>query len=149
MGGIAVNSVGQTSIDGLYAIGETAATGVHGANRLASNSLLEGLHYGEKVASHLNGLVNREFGVFSVENKPATNKKLTLPRKEDIQMFLMSKAGIIRTQKELRELKAWLSEYDRMDSLLLTKYSIEEVQVLFMLQTAKLVTNAALLRDRK
>jgi L-aspartate oxidase len=44
MGGIVVDSVGKTSIDGLYAIGETACTGVHGANRLASNSILEALH---------------------------------------------------------------------------------------------------------
>ena len=47
MGGIVVDSVGKTSIEGLYAIGETACTGVHGANRLASNSLLEGLYYGK------------------------------------------------------------------------------------------------------
>ena len=54
MGGIVVDSVGRTSIEGLYAIGETASTGVHGANRLASNSLLEGLHYGKKLATYLN-----------------------------------------------------------------------------------------------
>ena len=51
MGGIVVDSVGKTSVEGLYAIGETACTGVHGANRLASNSLLEALHYGEKLAN--------------------------------------------------------------------------------------------------
>ena len=56
MGGIVVDSVGKTSIEGLYAIGEAACTGVHGANRLASNSLLEGLYYGKKLATFLNGL---------------------------------------------------------------------------------------------
>ncbi|WP_082357908.1 L-aspartate oxidase [Arthrobacter alpinus] len=48
MGGIATNLNGQTSLNGLYAAGEVACTGVHGANRLASNSLLEGLVFGRR-----------------------------------------------------------------------------------------------------
>ncbi|HVS04496.1 MAG TPA: L-aspartate oxidase [Thermoanaerobaculia bacterium] len=51
MGGIAVDLDGRTSLPGLWACGEAASTGVHGANRLASNSLLEGLVFGEKLAS--------------------------------------------------------------------------------------------------
>ncbi len=51
MGGIVTNTQGQTSIPGLYAVGETASTGVHGANRLASNSLLECLVFGAQLAS--------------------------------------------------------------------------------------------------
>ena len=50
MGGVAVDARGRTSIPGLYAVGETAATGLHGANRLASNSLLEGLVFGSRIA---------------------------------------------------------------------------------------------------
>jgi len=50
MGGIAVDLDGRTSVQGLYACGETAATGVHGANRLASNSLLESVVYPERIA---------------------------------------------------------------------------------------------------
>jgi L-aspartate oxidase len=50
MGGIAVDANGRSSLPGLYAVGETAATKLHGANRLASNSLLEGLVFGERVA---------------------------------------------------------------------------------------------------
>lgn len=56
MGGIAVDTCGRTSLPGLWAVGEVASTGVHGANRLASNSLLEGLVFGaraaENIASH-------------------------------------------------------------------------------------------------
>ncbi len=51
MGGIDVDRVGRSSMSGLYACGEAAATGLHGANRLASNSLLEGLVFGAEVAS--------------------------------------------------------------------------------------------------
>ncbi len=50
MGGIATDSCGATSLAGLWACGEAASTGLHGANRLASNSLLEGLVFGERIA---------------------------------------------------------------------------------------------------
>src|SRR5439155_10277406 len=48
MGGVKTDLTGHSSISGLYAAGEVACTGVHGANRLASNSLLEGLVYGAR-----------------------------------------------------------------------------------------------------
>jgi L-aspartate oxidase len=53
MGGVMVDTYGRTTLPGLYAVGEVACTGVHGANRLASNSLLEGLVYGLRVAEAL------------------------------------------------------------------------------------------------
>jgi L-aspartate oxidase len=53
MGGVSVDTYGRTTLPGLYAVGEVACTGVHGANRLASNSLLEGLVYGVRIADHL------------------------------------------------------------------------------------------------
>lgn len=53
MGGIAADDHGRTSLDGLWVCGEAAATGVHGANRLASNSLLEGLVFGHRVADDI------------------------------------------------------------------------------------------------
>lgn len=53
MGGVAVDAIGRTSVPGLYAVGEAACNGLHGANRLASNSLLEGVVCGRRLGAHL------------------------------------------------------------------------------------------------
>lgn len=65
-GGIATDTYGSTSLKGLWAAGEVSCNGVHGANRLASNSLLEGLVFGERVASSINDGFNgfRRTGIF-------------------------------------------------------------------------------------
>ena len=56
MGGIQVDERGASSVEGLYAVGEVAASGVHGANRLASNSLLEGLVFGHELGCYLSDI---------------------------------------------------------------------------------------------
>ena len=59
MGGIASDAAGRSSLPGLWAVGECASTGLHGANRLASNSLLEGLIFGARVADDVRGIAGR------------------------------------------------------------------------------------------
>ncbi len=58
MGGIKVDLNSKTSMENLYAVGETACTGIHGANRLASNSLLEGLVFSKRAAQRINESVD-------------------------------------------------------------------------------------------
>ncbi len=60
MGGIKVNSVSKTTMDGLYACGETSCNGVHGRNRLASNSLLESMVFAERAAQDIKNVVSTE-----------------------------------------------------------------------------------------
>lgn len=63
MGGIQVDCDGRTNIEGLFACGECAHTGVHGANRLASNSLLEAIVFGNRIAGHLSKNENQEMTI--------------------------------------------------------------------------------------
>jgi L-aspartate oxidase len=108
-GGVKVNLWGETSIPGLYAIGETACTGVHGANRLASVSLLEGLFWGVRAALSINeqqGQVNTAL-MASIPNwvSPQTPEDFeTVLINNDvlhIQSLMWNYAGIIRSRKRL------------------------------------------------
>ncbi|WP_051569324.1 L-aspartate oxidase [Alkaliphilus transvaalensis] len=82
MGGISTDLKGRTTIDGLYACGECGYTGVHGSNRLASNSLLEGIVFGSRVALDLNKNLATNFSGYSCE--PRENEDFFLRRKAEI-----------------------------------------------------------------
>jgi L-aspartate oxidase len=146
MGGIKTDLFGRTSIKGLLAIGEAACTGLHGANRLASNSLLEGLYMGEKLSTLLNK-AGREAGVGTVVTRPSIpQKKVVLPDKQDIKSFMMERVGIVRNEVNLKKQKAWLDAFNVNQINDIGSYSLGEMTKVFMLITAKLITESALMR---
>ena len=79
MGGIDVNTEGRTSVDGLYAAGECSHTGVHGNNRLASNSLLEALVFSRRAADEINRLAQEPSGPLEPASFPEDANALPLP----------------------------------------------------------------------
>lgn len=123
MGGIVTDSYGATSIAGLYAVGETASTGVHGANRLASNSLLECFVFGERLAQRVYELsiTNCELRIANYElpigncESGITNDCQSLETvatiKANIQNLTWQAAGICRTQTELESALMQISQW--------------------------------------
>ncbi len=99
-GGVLVDLNGLTSVPRLYACGETACTGAHGANRLASNSLLEGLVFGARIAEH----ISKEIGpwlepVADTSENFLLNPAIQLP----LQLAMSQGAGVMRSETSLKE----------------------------------------------
>ncbi len=114
-GGIWVDSHGQSTIPGLYAIGEVAWTGLHGANRLASNSLLECIVGAHSAALHLHGLASLPKRP-RLDHQVRARKTFQVPQgvdrlRQDLQELLWDKMGILRRQAEMqvarRQIQAW------------------------------------------
>lgn len=108
-GGILVNQDGCTDIDGLYAVGETACTGLHGANRLASNSILECLVFADTTATHIQDHWT------TIEQQrtevPEWDESLVTESEEDVVLsqdwgelrgFMWNYVGIVRTNQRLQ-----------------------------------------------
>lgn len=94
MGGIKVDLDSKTSMKSLYAVGETSCTGVHGANRLASNSLLEGLVFSRRAAISINNIVDYlEIKVFPVERLEKSWDELQEENKEITVRTIKEKGG--------------------------------------------------------
>ncbi|WP_409251502.1 L-aspartate oxidase [Bacillus sp. SCS-153A] len=149
MGGVVIDSVGRTNVEGLYAVGEVACSGVHGANRLASNSLLEGLVYGKRLAHWINGQARQSFPIMlkDYEDKKPNEKKLlnTFDVKE-FQKRMMESAGIIREGAKLKKHLDWLHSLafnleENLDDL-----HPHDIQKYFMWINSMIVTKASLLR---
>ncbi|MCS7215316.1 MAG: L-aspartate oxidase [Thermodesulfovibrio sp.] len=111
MGGVETDIDGKTNIEGLFAAGEVACTGVHGANRLASNSLLEGLVYGYRAAKgaieYVEDLrINNTFHRYNLENHKKSLELYELGKmKEELRQTMWEKVGVIRCGKSLNEAK--------------------------------------------
>ena len=166
MGGIRTNTDTQTNLKGLYACGEVACTGVHGANRLASNSLLECLVYGARAGTNAATFANSYqssviTGQLQQGSETATRDSLTDNRKlktddysiesikDVIRETLWKNVSIERNGEGLKETLAELQ--DLMESLgrVLTNPEIADVatvETVNMLNVALMITQSALAR---
>lgn len=97
MGGIDADPDGRTSVEGLWAVGECSSTGVHGANRLASNSLLEGLVFGARVALDVAGSMSEPAGEVRVPKEALDLPVMPGPAIEDLRQIMWDRVGLIRT----------------------------------------------------
>ncbi|CAM8417931.1 NadB Aspartate oxidase [Candidatus Methylopumilus universalis] len=152
-GGVMTNLAGQTDLAHLYAIGETAYTGLHGANRLASNSLLECLVFGEAVAKHI---LQSKVDSTSFELPHWDESRVTDADEEilithtwnELRRFMWNYVGIVRTNKRLsRALHRIHMLRDEVHEFYTNfKVSHNLIELRNLLQVAELIVESAIAR---
>jgi L-aspartate oxidase len=150
MGGVKVNIWGETNIPGLFAAGETACTGVHGANRLASNSLLEVVIFSKRIiektresSGAITTSVCCQTGCHHVEprKKSRTAPKINLT---NLQSLMWDKVGIVRSGEGLVKAADILSTWQ---TLLPQPTDRPSYELSNMVSNARLMAEAALIRE--
>lgn len=147
IGGISTDLFGRTSVKGIFACGETAATGVHGANRLASNSLLEGLVYGKRIADFI-ASESRVISKVDLEYHLDMESAVTVDfynLKKRLKEMMWENTGFVRNEKDLQRALDYLNE--RLAELQNCKqFSHEYYECLNMFICGKLITEPAIFR---
>lgn len=119
MGGIRTDVHGRTSLPRLFAAGEAACTGVHGANRLASNSLLEGLVFGARAAEAMEGTAPQPSPPALETQPPESARSATeslAATREQLQRIMWEQAGLLRDAEGLRAAQRELAAINLPDS---------------------------------
>jgi L-aspartate oxidase len=138
-GGVLVDSFSRTTIKGLYACGEVAATGVHGANRLASNSLLESVVFALRACGDIClNQDSQDFRINRIPNHqlPTFNSQLNNKMKKEVQTIMWEHCGIVRSMEGLKIGLEKLKRYD----------ADADFEFRNFLESAKLVVKSALKR---
>ncbi|MGH7231094.1 MAG: L-aspartate oxidase [Nitrospiraceae bacterium] len=152
MGGVRTDDNGACSLPGLFAAGEVACSGVHGANRLASNSLLEGLVFGSRAAGAAMRFADQDpkrsptlpsAGDFD-GGPPAVLEDADKLR-SSLRRLMWGKVGVVRTRESLVSASAQLSRWERIVSRPFASRS--ELEVKNMVQVARSIAEAALWRQ--
>jgi L-aspartate oxidase len=103
MGGIAVDARGRSSLKGLWAGGEVSSTGAHGANRLASNSLLEAVVYAARIAKDITGQQIASLASLPPMLVVPRNEAIPAPMEKNLRAMMSSHVGVIRDGDGLAE----------------------------------------------
>ncbi|HET8943153.1 MAG TPA: FAD-binding protein, partial [Dehalococcoidia bacterium] len=148
MGGIRTNTLGETTVPGLYACGECACTGVHGANRLASNSLLETVVFAKRVIDRtLNSPgTSAPETEGAVDLSPAASPagEGEQPSREAIQALMWDSVGIVRDGAGLSQAQSSLAAWQSRMAAPTDRPSQEAAD---LLTCGRLTTEAALIRE--
>ena len=153
-GGVKTDLHGATSLSGLYAIGETACTGLHGANRLASNSLLEALVMAHRAEAHASSHRNRqpESTVLpewhSGEAQDLDELVVIYHNWDEIRRLMWDYMGIVRTDKRLQRAAARLKnlETEIQEFYWNFKVSVDLLELRNLVTTASLMVQSAISR---
>ncbi len=149
MGGVRTNSWGKTNIAGLFAVGETACTGVHGANRLASNSLLEAVVFAQRIVEGTLKETSPETAASSLDDIRSLlsprriSKTAPPPSLSTLQALIWDKVGIMRNRQDLTEAADILAAWQGCLPQPKDRPSYELANLVL---TARLATETALLR---
>ncbi|EER9477904.1 L-aspartate oxidase [Escherichia coli] len=153
-GGVMVDDHGRTDVEGLYAIGEVSYTGLHGANRMASNSLLECLVYGWSAAEDITRRMPYAHGVSTL--KPWDESRVENPDERvviqhnwhELRLFMWDYVGIVRTTKRLeralRRITMLQQEIDEYYAHFRVSNNLLELRNLA--QVAELIVRCAMMR---
>jgi L-aspartate oxidase len=147
MGGVKTDLNGQTNIERLYACGEVSSTGVHGANRLASNSLSEAIVYGRRIVRHIGTLapLPPTPAISERSHRPEAPVQAIVEKRLKLQKVMLRYAGIMRNSEGL---KKGIEELERQLPFFQTRLTKrEEYEFANLLTCALLVSKAALLRE--
>lgn len=148
MGGVRVSHHGETSVHRLFACGEVSSTGVHGANRLASNSLSEAIVFGRRIIQRIGELPPRTRTGETVayhDGRLAPAPSSLVERRLDLQKTMVRRAGLRRTAEGLAKGITELERHQAIFSQAL--YTREEWEYANMLTCALLLAKSALARE--
>jgi L-aspartate oxidase len=147
VGGIRTNLDGETNVSGLFVCGEAASTGVMGANRLASNSLLECLVFGKRASEKAAKLSNSSYSLSEPEpiRIEKENEAVSLAYQNEIAELMSSKLGIVRNKKSLVEALARLTEIFKEFSDYKNEYNFLKIRNAASI--CMLITQAGIIRE--